>query len=163
MRIFLSFLLFFASGIAHSSDLIDPRKAYVCRPDDKRNYRIAGAVAKYADSAVSGNLESARMIVSSLRNSAEHSGFDSFEGCRFRLWQEIAAGNGDVQSAYEIAFGAGNNDWYQCGRSKYWASFVIRQLSIGEEGAAPDVKLKIRQMRSVLASKCPSLATSIIR
>ncbi|QSX79728.1 hypothetical protein [Agrilutibacter solisilvae] len=124
-KLLLFFLLVLPGTPAFSSPTVPARK---CHIDDSANYQIGGDVAKYVKAAIEGDLRAAQAIVSYFRSVSEHAKADSTVGCQFRVWKEIAAANGDGQSAYELAIGADRNDWYSCGRSKYWASFFYQAI-----------------------------------
>lgn len=129
-----------------------------CAIGDPENYRIEGDIASQAAGAIAGDLSASQRIVSRLEQNSEHGMPGTREACRLKLWREVSALNGDVHSAYELAFGTGATDWYWCGRSKYWASFVIRRIeSSTRTTKSREADLRIAQMKEVLSKQCPVL------
>ena len=158
-KLLLFFLLILPStSVFSSSDSAIAAPTKKCHVDDSANYKVGGDVAKYVKAAIEGDLRAAQAIVSYLRSVSEHAQADSSLGCQFKVWKEVAAANGDSQSAYELAFGADDNDWYSCGRSKYWAAFFIRRFTVlPKDDLSPDMALKLAQMKRVLSKTCPKL------
>lgn len=161
-RVLISGALYFSTAICvlwPSQVLALPPNAK-CYSGDSSNYVLDRSLAKHSQAAIEGDLESAQAIVSQLRAKSERSTADSVEGCRFKVWKEVAAANGDIQSAYELAFGSDKAEWYSCGRAKYWAAFYIRRMGDGRisiKDRSQSTEMKITQMRAVLRMTCPTL------
>ncbi|MEJ1095429.1 MULTISPECIES: hypothetical protein [unclassified Pseudoxanthomonas] len=136
-----------------------------CRKQPIETSRARGVSAEAIARALEGNEEDAWDILSSMLAAGEKDQNDYVAGCLTLFWAEVAAQNGSLPAAYEIAIYQGR-DSYLCHRSKFWAQAALSRIDefkkLVVSGAAKEdidamVAIRRQQLVSSLSKACPAL------
>jgi hypothetical protein len=98
-----------------------------CRSEPIGASRSQGLRDETISSALEGDEEASWSLVSAMLAAGQRNQSDHVVGCLTLFWAEVAAQNGSLSAAYEIAIYEGP-DPYVCHRSKYWARKALERV-----------------------------------
>jgi hypothetical protein len=109
----------------------------------RKYFMYEGLGAQSAGVAIEGGREQARMIVTKLLQQGGDGARNDRSACQLLFWTELAAQNGDLNSAYELATIDGVTDPVRCRRAKHWAKIVLERIDEFRSDVQPDADLEL--------------------